>query len=1087
MIFCDELLESLDGFTAADEAQRCQGFTAQGSVFFRGGKLSECGDEFSLLPLTREADGGELHVTRSRFQKRSDGAEVALRTEAALLRSLSKGTRSAKTSGRLELGLIHEGCEECVHFSLPTGFADELDPRATACGVDAASGKEALHVRRSDDGIGDGGERGELLVTPFDLLGMIGELGKPGAREFVHRRPGGEVEEAVAGIGGHVFQHEIRALKGADATQRTEGLQACARILPGLHPGGDGADVSDATIAVGLADLAQGDLHAGVVLTRLQHGEEMRDIVRATTEQPRGVTASDLIFDPNGERFLQVGKWGLSKLAASLLELPAARRKQLGQQGIHRQACDRLPGDRLAALRCDAPDAAALLVAAWITEIDFTMIDDRIGPVRDIQAAIRSHGERDGSEGRIVGAGDIGLSLRDVAGLWRRLVRREVGEVKPHDAMGAEVVGDGAALPFRAKERAIHELETAELRIRAGADAADETAGTFARWQHGTGEAPAHAIAIRTRSEESLAIEIFLLAPAVHEALGVDFQTLGVWIISKSHAAVGPHEAPRGLDVGVDVNRLLEIEPTINAPMQAVDDVMRVLRAETTEHDATLAEQTIRAGLAELKQLRARAHKAASPIVRRDTTRDEQLVRDDARDIGHAIAIRVFEQDDAVIAGRGAKLGAVAFHLRTQVIRVHLRVSVRRGDPQASGGIPVHAHGFFQQRILREGCHRQSLIEREIGCGQRGKHGQFRGARWLRWQRARLACGDADDIGLSLVHERIKLGNLHRVATLLAFTEAEDVGVVRRTAAMKEERVLAQDGLPQRALLGRLRIPLGPIRFPAELRREALTQRLKSPGVQVDAVVRAMRQINAGRLLPLTAHKGRLLFSGELLHDFFILSKQGIVLRRIRQARPHGTQVFMLDRAEKNKAHFALRTCRFDQIHQREQLCAKLRRAVIHTITHRVGIEHRIILSIGQIIQTRRHAITQDRHRRLHHRELLLQRLHALIHRIKARPRSSQWAVATVTQIAHRKALASKLAPQFGFEVAIVILALDEHVANQQHAVAIVDFKFAFSRACDGGKEEKSDERSKHGGWVESGDRPTVSRGEIPQQVLCRI
>ena len=304
---------------------------------------------------------------------------------------------------------------------------------------------------------------------------------------------------------------------------------------------------------------------------------------------------------------------------------------------------------------------------------------------------------------------------------------------------------------------------------------------------------------------------------------------------------------------------------------------------------------------------------------------------------------------------------------------------------------------------------------------------------------------------------------------------------------MKEERVFAQDRLTQRALLGRLSIPLGRIRFPAELHREALAQRLKSAGVEVDAIVRAMCQMNACRLLPLTAHKGRLLFSGQLLHDFFILSKQGIVLRRIRQARPRGTHVFMLDRAEKNKAHFALWTCSRDQIHQREQLRAELRRAVIHAIAHGVGIEHRIILSIGQVVQTRRHAITQDRHRRLHHRELLFQRLHAFVHRIKTRPRSSQWAVAAVAKITHRKALARKLTPQLGFEVAIVILALDEHITDQQHAVTIMDFKFSFSRACDRGKEDKCEDRSNHCWWVESGDKSTVSREDIPQQVLCRI
>ena len=106
----------------------------------------------------------------------------------------------------------------------------------------------------------------------------------------------------------------------------------------------------------------------------------------------------------------------------------------------------------------------------------------------------------------------------------------------------------------------------------------------------------------------------------------------------------------------------------------------------------------------------------------------------------------------------------------------------------------------------------------------------------------------------------------------------------------------------------------------------------------MNAVVRALRQINACRLLPFTPHKGRLLLRCELLHHLFILHEQSIVLRRIRQAGPCRTQILMLDRPHEHEAHFAIGTRRRDQIHQRQQLRAELRRTVIQSIAHRVGI-----------------------------------------------------------------------------------------------------------------------------------------------------
>src|SRR5439155_14377763 len=50
------------------------------------------------------------------------------------------------------------------------------------------------------------------------------------------------------------------------------------------------------------------------------------------------------------------------------------------------------------------------------------------------------------------------------------------------------------------------------------------------------------------------------------------------------------------------------------------------------------------------------------------------------------------------------------------------------------------------------------------------------------------------DLGLGGFDERVELRNLDGVLPLLAFAEAEEVGLIRRPPAVEEERVLADDG-----------------------------------------------------------------------------------------------------------------------------------------------------------------------------------------------------------------------------------------------------------------------------------------------------
>ena len=354
---------------------------------------------------------------------------------------------------------------------------------------------------------------------------------------------------------------------------------------------GDQADIRGATGTEGFAEFAETDLEARGVFALKEYGE-MGRVSSAAAEEPGGVTTGDIILGPILEGGLQFGDRQLGEFAARLFEVPAVGREQAGEVILGRLTEDRLPGERLGGLRQDTPDAAVEFVATRVAEVDLTVIDDGVRPVGDVERAVRSHLEGDRTEGDIARADDVRQFLGHVAGL-RGIGDAEVVEAETDDAMGAEVARDRVALPIRAEERAVDELESAELRIGARADAADEATSAFGRREGRTRESPMHARAIGAGGEEGLTGSVFLLAPGVDEALGVDFEALGVRVVGESHAGIGAHEAPRGLEVRVNVDRLVEVETAIDAPVERVDDVVGVFGAEAAQHDASFGEDTV--------------------------------------------------------------------------------------------------------------------------------------------------------------------------------------------------------------------------------------------------------------------------------------------------------------------------------------------------------------------------------------------------------------------------------------------------------------------------------------------------------------
>ena len=237
----------------------------------------------------------------------------------------------------------------------------------------------------------------------------------------------------------------------------------------------------------------------------------------------------------------------------------------------------------------------------------------------------------------------------------------------------------------------------------------------------------------------------------------------------------------------MDVNCLVEVETAIDAPMQRVDDVVGVFGAEAAQYDAAIGEDAVGVRVRKVQEFGAGADKDAAEIVRRDAGGDEESVGDDTGDVGDAVTIGVFQEDDFVVAGGGAELGGISGHLCGEVFRVHLRVGVGGRDPEAAGGVPVHVDRLLEERVLGEECDAQAVGHLELRGGQGGTDLELRRGLRLGRQSARLSGGDRDSVGFGRFDERIEFRDFDGVVALFALTEAEDVSVVGRAATVEEE------------------------------------------------------------------------------------------------------------------------------------------------------------------------------------------------------------------------------------------------------------------------------------------------------------
>ena len=151
--------------------------------------------------------------------------------------------------------------------------------------------------------------------------------------------------------------------------------------------------------------------------------------------------------------------------------------------------------------------------------------------------------------------------------------------------------------------RAVDELEAGKLRVAARRHARHDAPPVFIREIHRAGHAPVDPAAARAIGEETLPPLIPGVAPRIAQALEEHLQPLGARVVGEDGAGVHPHHAVGRLQMAVDVDALVKVQPPIRPPAQCVDEMVRVLGAEAGEDDALRVGLAVAVGVGEVEQL----------------------------------------------------------------------------------------------------------------------------------------------------------------------------------------------------------------------------------------------------------------------------------------------------------------------------------------------------------------------------------------------------------------------------------------------------------------------------------------------------
>ena len=127
------------------------------------------------------------------------------------------------------------------------------------------------------------------------------------------------------------------------------------------------------------------------------------------------------------------------------------------------------------------------------------------------------------------------------------------------------------------------------------------------------------------------------MTPRIDKALAEDFETPRRRSVTPDPAAIQMARSKWGFDMGVDVDRLIEVKATVRTKTERVDQVMCVFGAEPAEDNASLIGHAIAIGVFEVEQPSALGHVGCVGAVGKHTRRNQQPIREHGSRVGDAV------------------------------------------------------------------------------------------------------------------------------------------------------------------------------------------------------------------------------------------------------------------------------------------------------------------------------------------------------------------------------------------------------------------------------------------------------------------
>ena len=118
---------------------------------------------------------------------------------------------------------------------------------------------------------------------------------------------------------------------------------------------------------------------------------------------------------PGSEGRKGLGAIAGAELAASLLAMHTFRGYGVGKEVVDGEFGEVLFWNELLSFEGDPPDPSVGVVASFVAEVDFTVLDDWIVPISNVKGTIGAHLDIDGPKGPVGGAQKVIDPGRDVS------------------------------------------------------------------------------------------------------------------------------------------------------------------------------------------------------------------------------------------------------------------------------------------------------------------------------------------------------------------------------------------------------------------------------------------------------------------------------------------------------------------------------------------------------------------------------------------------------------------------------------------------------------------------------------------------